>query len=213
LCNFVGRPETTAIATFSHHVLLLGSIHCNEYEQPVKRLEATSMIRSNLRCHALWFIASVICLLPLAGHTAEISSAPVKVLPVKSTAAKPAKTSSLKKALPKITVANFAHWSTISFNMKEGLGWLRDTTVYSLLPKQDAATLGTVAWDAVTPAQFDIEQQLFKSVNSDTRRDSLKQRGLAIGRNTQFQGGVERYWTAADHQEVAVKVGLNFNFR
>jgi hypothetical protein len=66
--------------------------------------------------------------------------------------------------------------------------------------------------------QFDVERQLFKSIRQDPYGDSLKktlnqQSGVHVGSNTQFQWDVQRYWTVNDRQEVAVRLGLHFNFR
>jgi hypothetical protein len=178
----------------------------------VTSLEATPMVKHNLRRYALRCIASCICWLPLAGHATEISVAPMATIPVKSTAMKPVKARSRKASPVKLAVPNFVHWSDISFSFKEGLSWLRYTTAYSLLPKQGAVT-DVAAWNAITPAQFDLEQQLFKTIKQN-EHDSLKQNGgLAITRNAQFQGGIQRYWTADDRQEVAVNLGLHVNFR
>jgi hypothetical protein len=170
----------------------------------VQTSEATAMSRFNLLRHASQVAAALLCLLPLC------------LLPCSLAHAAEEKRSTTRAVIiPKATVKTL-HWPVISFGFKDSLSWLRDTTVNGLLPRHSGAEKPT--WDDGTALQFDLDRQLFKSVRQDTYSDTLKktlnqQTGLQVGRNTQVQWDVQRYWTANDRQEVAVKLGLHFDFR
>jgi hypothetical protein len=149
--------------------------------------------------------STLLCLLPLC------------LLPCSLTHAGELKKTSTRATVNSSPTVKTALWPVISWGFKDSLTWLRDTTVNGLLPRH---TNGgeQLRWDDGTALQFDVERELFKSIRQDTYSDSLKkalnqQSGLQVGRNAQVQWDVQRFWTVDDRQEVAVKLGLHFDFR
>jgi hypothetical protein len=109
-------------------------------------------------------------------------------------------------------------WLSPTSELKERLVRLRDAAIKGLLPRQDFSNAVQYTLDAGTRIQFDVEPQLFKTINPNAHSDTLKkllnqQLGIQISPNTQFQFDFSRYWTVDDRQEVSVKVGLHFGFR
>ena len=188
--------QTDGIAVFTDAARLLVSFAVQStWSSAVQTSEHTPRNRRRLRRYAPAAVTALLCLLPLAmTHAAEAKKHTGKT--------------TVRPAAPIKTI----HWQDISLSIKDSLAWLRDTTVTGLMPKHDGA-FNQASWNNVTATQFDLERELFKSVSHENSRESLKQSGLKVGSNTQFQWDVQRYWNVNDHQEVAVKLGLHFDFR
>jgi hypothetical protein len=167
--------------------------------------EATSISRFDLRRNASQIATALLCLLSLC------------MLPCSLTHAAESKKQTARAAVNLTPTVKTIHWSVISWGFKDSLTWLRDTTVNGLLPSHTTGA-AKPTWEDGMALQFDVERQLFKSIRQDPYGDSLKktlnqQSGVHVGSNTQFQWDVQRYWTVNDRQEVAVRLGLHFNFR
>jgi hypothetical protein len=167
--------------------------------------QATPMSRFNLRRNASPVVTALLCLLPLC------------LLPCSLTHATESKKQTTRATVNAKPTIKTIHWPVISWGFKDRLTWLRDTTVNGLLPRHTTGAK-KLTWDDGTALQFDVDRQLFKSIRQDTYSDSLKQtlnqpNGLQVGNNTQVQWDVQRFWTVDDRQEVAVKLGLHFDFR
>jgi hypothetical protein len=141
----------------------------------------------------------LLCVLPLGmTHAAESKRHTVRT---KARIAAPAKT---------------IHWQDVSLSIKDSLAWLRDTTVHGVLPGHGTG-VEPLTWNNDTTPQFGVGHDLFKSIHLDDGANIKKMpsqtSGLQLGRNTQFQWDVQRFWTVDDRQEVAVKLGVHFDFR